>query len=235
MLENQMVSVSLDVDWAPDYILEDVIGLLSKYNIPSTWFVTHSSSIWNELRKSPKDFELGIHPNFLPNSSQGKSITEIVDYLMGIIPEAKIFRTHGFFQYGTLLADLQKLTNINIDSSIFLPEIDHIQPINHLTPNGILKRVPVYWADDYELLKPKISSSFITNIQNPGLKVFNFHPIHIYLNSPSFAFYETVKQQNYSQNLSSYSGFGIRNIFIELLEFLNRKRSIISSLGKIRS
>lgn len=54
-----------------------------------------------------------------------------------------------------------------------------------------------------------------------GVKVFDFHPIHIFLNTESLDRYERTRP--YHQNPSElikhrYKGYGTRNRLIELLE-----------------
>lgn len=223
-IEEPEFLLSFDVDWAPDYVIEDVLKILSHYNQKSSWFVTHSTTLWEYLRKEKNLFELGIHPNFLPGSTQGSSIEEVCNYLMEIVPEAKVFRLHAMFQYGELLSQLNRLTQIKVDSSIFLPEISNITCVKHLTPYGSLLRIPIYWVDDYELLKESISNSIFNKLETPGLKVFIFHPIHIYLNSPDFDYYEKNKTDISVSKNKQFSGYGIRNLFIEFLDYLQKRR-----------
>ena len=56
------------IDWAPDFIIEKVDEILKERNIKATWFVTHKSAYLKNLSKN-RNYELGIHPNFLPNDS----------------------------------------------------------------------------------------------------------------------------------------------------------------------
>ena len=55
--------ITLDIDWAPDFVLESVIEMVTKANVYATWFITHNTPLLETLAQNPK-FELGIHPNF---------------------------------------------------------------------------------------------------------------------------------------------------------------------------
>ena len=52
--------VTIDVDWAPDYILKYCIELLQAKNIQATIFATHRSEIFKDLDEDM--FEVGLHP-----------------------------------------------------------------------------------------------------------------------------------------------------------------------------
>ena len=73
-----MILITLDIDWAPDFIIKKVDEMLKERNIKSTWFVTHKSAHLKNLSKN-RNYELGIHPNFLPNTTQGKTPKEILE------------------------------------------------------------------------------------------------------------------------------------------------------------
>lgn len=226
-------ALSFDVDWAPDYMLKFVLSLLDKHKIKSTWFITHESEIWNYLENDKEYYNMGIHPNLEKNSSQGSTVEEVVCFLLSIVPSAQVFRMHNSFQSGSILSTVQKLSGINMDSSIFLPEIDNITAVNHLTFNGILRRIPVYWADDYEILKPNVARLSHVKLSGAGIKVFNFHPVHIYLNTPTHSYYQRKKDQIKNLTDEPYEGFGVRNIFIDLLKFLEVQKKNIAFIKDI--
>lgn len=95
--------ITLDCNWAPDFVIEDITNRLSDKKIKATWFITNKSPILKKLKKN-KLFELGIHPNFLPNSTQGKNFDQIMKNLKNIIPTAKTIRTHGLLQSTWMLS-----------------------------------------------------------------------------------------------------------------------------------
>jgi len=36
-----MIALTLDIDWAPDWMIEKVAEMLLKYGVKATWFATH--------------------------------------------------------------------------------------------------------------------------------------------------------------------------------------------------
>ena len=46
-----MILITLDIDWAPDFIIKKVDEMLKERNIKSTWFVTHKSAHLKNLSK----------------------------------------------------------------------------------------------------------------------------------------------------------------------------------------
>ena len=65
------VVLTLDTDWAPDFVIDFVAKQLVAYQVRATWFVTHASPAVERLSQHSDLFELGIHPNFLPGSTHG--------------------------------------------------------------------------------------------------------------------------------------------------------------------
>ena len=93
-MEHQVV-ITLDIDWAPDFIVNFVKDILVENNVKATWVVTHNSNHVKELAKIDL-FELGIHPNFSHDSTQGKNVGDILSNLKKIIPNSKsIWKIEG--------------------------------------------------------------------------------------------------------------------------------------------
>ena len=113
-----MILITLDIDWASDFIIQKVDEMLKEKGVKATWFVTHNSAYLDNLSKN-KNYELGIHPNFLPNTTQGKTPKEILEKLKKIVPNAVSIRSHALHQNSHLLS-LYKNHGIKFDSSIFL-------------------------------------------------------------------------------------------------------------------
>ena len=215
------IFLTFDIDWASDGVIRRVAEQLVEAKIKSTWFVTHDSPILDFFRSRKDLFSLGIHPNFLEGTSHGNSEEEILINLMNLVPEAKVMRTHGVYQYGNLLSKIVKLSPISIDSSIFLPEMSNIKPFEHLTPNGSLKRIPIFWADDYELLKNGSDWNPEKYFTQPGFKVFLFHPIHIFLNTSNMDQYNQYKFKKITPNKNKSNG--VNTFFTRLINFINNK------------
>ena len=190
--------LTFDTDWAPDQAINTVADILINKKVRSTWFITHDSTAIKKLKSHPDLFELGIHPNFYANSTQGKTVDQVMRYLLKLLPNAELMRTHGLYQSANLFKSIIGKYNIKGDVSILLPETPFIQP--HVLDlgkrfGGKIVRVPFFWEDDVEMgrKKPRWSLNKISNIKTSGLKIFNFHPIHVYLNTETFDRYEKAK------------------------------------------
>jgi hypothetical protein len=226
-------AITLDIDWAPDFVIDFVAELLIQHNARATWFVTHISPAVERLRQHTQLFELGIHPNFMAGSTHGQTPEAVLDHCMGLVPDAVSMRTHALFQSTPILAKAARLTSIKTDVSLFLPYAVHLQPVRMwFDPEHSLIRVPVYWSDGTEINRPLPgwkTTSLITSADD--VKVFAFHPMHVYLNSPNAQPYQKAKERSSRINVLQpadletliYSGEGDRTFFLKLIQNLSRK------------
>lgn len=223
--------ITLDVDWAPDFIIDEVSSLLRLKGVQSTWFITHRSPSLEKLRKQKDLFEIGLHPNFLSGSTQGSTPEEIISNLQSIAPEAVSMRTHSLVWSSHLLGMCLAGSNLKVDASIFLPQMPSIQPFEHWLGEEYLLRIPTFWADDYQWQKPEPCWDLQALINIKGLKVMCFHPIHIYLNSSDENAYLNLKKdikditklkpdiaKKYIQK-----GKGTKTFFLDLLNHISNQ------------
>src|ERR1700687_1418981 len=122
----QNLIITFDTDWCPDFVIEHVRDLLLKYNVKSTWFVTNESKAIQTLKKN-KLFEIGIHPNFLTNSTHGNDFNSIMTHMKRIAPNAKSIRTHALVE-STLMLSQYKNYGIQNDSTYLLMGKENIEP-----------------------------------------------------------------------------------------------------------
>lgn len=189
-------SIVLDVDWAPDFVIYETAALLKERQIRASWFITHPSPAVEWLKGSPETYELGIHPNFLVNSSQGKTQAEVVDYCLRILPDAVSMRTHAYHQSSMMFDHIGRTTSIENDASVFMPLTRDLHPARYWIGERYLNRFPVFWEEDNELKKPEPHMKFDADLVNsPGLKIFAFHPMLLYLNSASIQSYSIMKNE----------------------------------------
>lgn len=221
--------LTFDCDWAPDFVINDIINLLDAEKIKATFFITNNSQILKKLRGN-KLFEIGIHPNFFPKSTQGSNEDSILNNLKQIVPEAKSIRTHGLFQSTPLVKKFQEY-GIENDLSLFLQNTPNIVP--HYSKFFNLFRFPYFWEDDVAMTE-KSNWSFDDPLYHVnGLKIFNFHPIHVFLNSNNMDNYENLKkeiglEQLNEENIKNYvnqSDIGVKSFFIEIISSLKNKET----------
>jgi ubiquinone/menaquinone biosynthesis C-methylase UbiE len=216
--------LTFDVDWAPDFMIDFVANRLFEAKVRSTWFVTHESKAVERLRRHPELFELGIHPNFLPGSSHGETPKQVLKTCLAMVPEAQSFRTHSLMQSTPLLCEVMQSTQLTIDASLFLPGQSNVGPFRFEWDGHFLLRVPFHWEDDHEMA----SSGPRWNL-GPGPvggSVFNFHPIHVYLNSQDMQAYASLKARfprvsevdAASADAVVNQGPGTRTVFSEVVD-----------------
>lgn len=230
MMLNDYV-ITIDVDWAPDWAIAEVANILIANNVKATWFITHDSKEIRKLFKYPNIIECGIHPNFQSESTQGKNSNEVLTYLTGIFPHSNTIRTHGLFQSSILLKEIREDFNIMNDVSLCLPETPYIAPheIFFSKTNKGLLRFPYFWEDDFEMYKPEPCFSFKHEKYHvPGLKIFDFHVMHIILNSSDMTNYYNCKEDKDLLELSDVDvqlyineGQGAGTLFREIVHFLS--------------
>ena len=97
-------ALTFDIDWAPDFAILHCLELLDDARCKATFFATHSTPLNQEIVN--RGHNLGIHPNFLPNSSQGSSVQEIISECLSYAPDAWCMRTHALVQSSPLLHEI---------------------------------------------------------------------------------------------------------------------------------
>jgi hypothetical protein len=186
--------LTFDVDWASDEVIADTLDLVEAAEVEATWFTTHHTPLLERIRANPK-FELGIHPNFnfllAGDPRNGATAEEVVDRLMAIVPEARSVRSHSLVQGGRLF-ELFRAKGLTHDSNAFLPEQSGIALRPWVDWFGIV-RVPYFWEDDFWC--DSAQGSPIEALESrAGLRGYDFHPIHVYLNTERLQRYEDARE-----------------------------------------
>jgi hypothetical protein len=194
--------ITFDVDWAPEWCVRQCLELCCQYGVKATFFATHPLPLLDSIAQHP-DFELGIHPNFSPHSTQGKNFIEILDYCCALVDKPLSLRAHRLCISQPVYAYIaQNLPTIQNDSSLLAAAADNCLP--YLAHYGAearpLLHIPIHWEDDVAMLNPSRLDDSLEKIKN--LSVFNFHPIHVALNSHNSALYNRLKTEKV---LSEYS------------------------------
>ncbi len=228
-----MIVFTSDIDWAPEEVIADTINLFETYGVRCTFFSTHHSI---ELTKCNKNlFETGIHPNFNPilNGQSDKRAVDIVDEIMDIHPEAQGVRSHSMLQSTELL---QMFTDKKLlyDANHFLPYQSGLKPIKLWTG---LVRIPYNWEDDVHWTYGYSFDDSGMNLEDEDLVVFDFHPIHIYLNTENKYRYNEAKR--HYQDAKALLEFrntevvGTRDLLISLLSYCKHNNLTTRKLADI--
>jgi hypothetical protein len=216
--------ITFDVDWAHDEVLFDLYSLVKSYDIQTTWMITHKSDFLKVLEKCSK-CEIGIHPNFnfllSGDSRLGKTAEEVVSRMMNLVPSSKVVRSHSVCQ-SSRISQLFWESGIRYESNDYIPasEILALKPWH--IEIGITK-VPYFFSDELACIKQTPSIPVLCD--RLGLKVFDFHPIHVFLNTESLDRYEKTRSlhQNPKELIKyRYEGYGTRTRLIELIELCKK-------------
>ncbi|MEN5089164.1 hypothetical protein ABE458_00535 [Pseudomonas protegens] len=182
--------VTFDIDWAPDSSIELCLEILKSKNVKATFFTTHETDLNSEIER--QGHNLGIHPNFLPGSSQGANTHEIITTCLKYAPNATTMRTHALVQSSPMLYQIFKeFPQLKLDASILMHKAKHVERFNWNFDGVSFDRINYNWEDDAEFSNPNFdwSKEFF-----PGeISIYDFHPIHIHLNSCSNDHYRNLK------------------------------------------
>ena len=227
----QQFAVTLDTDWAPDSAIDLAAELLVQHRVKATWFVTHASPAIARLREHPDLFEIGIHPNFLANSSHGPTLEDVLDFCMALVPDALSVRTHALWQSTPMYDLLLNRTPIRVDATLLLSHANYAEAVEYQWSGKTLLRIPYVWEDDVEMLRDQPAWDLPSLLHGRGLRVFDFHPIHVALNSADMAPYTQLKRtikplQNATLDdlhAKAHTGEGARTAFVALLAHLGAR------------
>jgi polysaccharide deactylase WbmS-like protein len=179
-----MIAITVDVDWAPDSVVEDTVELIEDAGVRMTLFATHA----NALVTNTKAHEIGVHPNFLPLPFKG--CKKELDRLLALYPQSKGVRCHSYHQNSRIL-DLFVERGLIYDSNVVMFQCDRIELFRHW--NGLI-RVPVFWEDDVNCIA---GESWVPTmpavLDTDAVYVFNFHPVHVFLNTETLRRYESAR------------------------------------------
>lgn len=212
------IFLTFDIDWCGDEVLAYVLDILESYNIKATFFVTHKTKLLKRMRDN-QNIELGIHPNFnfLLNGDfrQGKNAKEVIRHYKKYVEDAVSYRSHSLTQSGFIYPFFEE-EGFVYDCNTFIPSCGAVLfPYKHTKQ---LIRVPHFFEDDVrELYDMDCNISKYMNYN--GIKVFDFHPIHIFLNTEKIERYNDSK--NYFNQLKKHTNnntYGTQNFLTDLIE-----------------
>lgn len=225
-----IICITFDMDWASEETLKDTMNIISEYGFPTTFFVTHYSKIiFDKINR--KIIHGGIYPNFLKNSSHGKNMMDIIEHCTKLLPDANCFRCHKYFDSDDVTQELYQ-RGFKYDSNL-CTNLDRVEPFVH--KSGLV-RFPVFFEDGTFLLHNNTLSfkDFERRVfKEPGLYIFNFHPMQLVINSPDFKYMKKIKEsvsKDTWKNLThkelehiAFKGKGIRSFTLELFNYIKRE------------
>ena len=141
-----MIHLTFDQDWAPAWATESLHDALAAAGQRGTLFVTQGCPSLGTLRAAGC-MELGWHPNFLPGSSHGATVAEVLDTMQGLVPEAVGARAHGLMR-GTSILLAYRERGLRYDAADIHDGVPGLAPFESWTG---MTRLPIWFEDDVHL------------------------------------------------------------------------------------
>jgi hypothetical protein len=191
------IYLTFDTDWADEAVLRDTIDVLDSRGVAATVFATHASPLLAELAGHPR-IEVGLHPNFNPLLDGGSGATDagrVLGDLHDLFPAAVSVRSHSLVQ-SSALQYLFARRGLTHEANQFVPSWSGITCRPYREISGLI-RVPYFWEDDVHVMA--MAGGLVTDwdagalLAGPGLKMFDFHPIHVFLNTERMERYESTR------------------------------------------
>jgi hypothetical protein len=240
-----LICLTIDVEWANPEVFADIVQLLDDRGLRATFFCTHSGI-------NVSGHERALHPNFRRRGdtlrwlqdSTGSALgqwtdTEIYQYVVEsthiFCPEAVGVRAHSLF-YDSELLPIYRQKGLEYDSTYFLPMKFGLNPV--WKENDILE-IPIYYSDHFDLIE-QVSGFRLEGLKldQPGMKVFDFHPNMVFINASTNAQYLDSKPyyRDYDRLLKlRYPGRGVRTLFLELLNFIATQQLPTGTLAEVNA
>ena len=232
------VAVTIDLDWACEPAVEDLLGWLSRRAIPATVFATHRSPTVESLMPQ---LEVGLHPFFDPTSSHGSTLADTIAYVLGLPHNLAAYRCHRFVDSNPIRAAMVEAgmtvcSNVCTDLEIIRPFRDRF---------GLLE-VPIFMEDGGYLHSRRPLDSTVAieaTLAGAGLKLLALHPMHFAVNTPKFSYMEGIKRSRSREawraldgrdlKQLSWTGRGIRDLVIDVFEACMRLGVTFTTLGRV--
>ena len=239
--EQPVFCFTSDIDWASEAVLEQFFAQLPADMLKLTTFVTHRSEVIEREFKLGH-IQRGIHPNFLPGSSQGNSFREVIETCVALAPEATCTRSHRAFDVTDTTHMLKNEFNFKCCSNTITTLAPRISPY---WLESQLLQIPVF-LEEGSFLYNQLGLSvkpFLKHFTSPGLKVISFHPINMVFNTPYIAWMRQIKDSLSREEFNNISSEmiaqkrnnerGAFNLIGEIIELTQQKQYPILSIEEI--
>jgi hypothetical protein len=231
-----MISLTFDSDWISNSQLE-TLALHETIPGSGTFFCTEHYEYFDKHKEM---FEVSIHPTFDDFSKMHDLISDMRN---AINPECTGFRAHSL-AYTQMLGIYLNKNGFNYVSQATYLNKTGLTPYRH--PWGIWE-FPIYYMDSMDVTFSENWPDFFYKPFNPDiidnavkaddneLFVFDFHPIHLLLNTPDRMYYAKMKAKG-AENLDesdAYPHYGIRDFYVDLVKAMKNKGIESKSLIEI--
>ncbi|MBI3271857.1 MAG: hypothetical protein HYZ53_22890 [Planctomycetes bacterium] len=221
-----MICLTFDLQDCPEPLIQHALGLCDRVPGKLTFFCSHKSALLGD--RSPR-WEVALLPCVEPGEDPAAAVKRVAAEL----PMAAGLRAAGFLHGERVMEAL---------SSCGLRYASNTTPLyqSPLAPYALPwggYELPVFYVDTLDFLHaehwpgstPAFDPTLLHRASKPGsLYIFDFHPVHLLLNTPNLAFYLANKAQVaglVTSPLSPFLGRGTRTFFLELVETLRESNS----------
>ena len=219
-----MIALTLDTDWAPVELVRDAVELIRSRGCKVTVFCTDRLDIEAD--------EIALHPNFTDLTDLETPIRALKE----IYPEARGLRSHALF-FTERFRPLYEQFDIAYDANA-MQYLAAESRVTRIARNTV--SIPLFFMDRFHMEMDRDAARRWRldrlPLARPGLKVFDFHPIHLFLNTPSVAWYERAKPHYHNpEQLRQHvaEGPGARRLLIELLDWIGANHRPTYTLSEI--
>lgn len=240
-----LICLTIDVEWAAPEVLADLVNLVNERKVRATFFCTHGGI-------EVPGHERALHPNFRRHGDTLRQLrqrvgpvldswtdTEIYRYVIRttqtFCPEAVGVRAHSLL-YDPDVLPVYHQVGLKYDSSYFLPITPYLTPV---WKEFEILEIPIYYMDHFDLIQQATDFRLEgLHLNQPGLKVFDFHPNIIFINASTTVHYLDSKPfyHDYKQLLKRrHPGRGVRTLFLELLDFLATQQIPTATLADLNT
>ena len=214
--------VTIDLDWASEIVIEETMDWFSQNKIPVTVFATHESKAIVERMDA---IDVGLHPYFSPNSSQGSNPEEIIENLSQISTNIPVYRSHRFLDSNQIRENMAKM-GMRASSNV-CTDLDPVAPFIH---RSRMLEIPITFEDG-NFLERKYNldscGEIIELISKCDIFVIAIHPMHFVLNTPHYQWMRDIKDSTTRISWNNmtcdevaklrHSGWGIASFVKQLL------------------
>jgi len=211
--------LTMDTDWCTEEVLEYALNLFRARRLPCTVFAAGAYAALQQREEAM--LEIGLHPNF--NGAAQEQYEQRLATLLRLYPEAAGVASHAMTS-NTPLLNLFKHHGLRYDRNILRYRDAAAQAFVYY--NGLL-RLPVFWEDDiWFTVEPGARFSVKLLERDRFRLIFNFHPIHLFMNTASTGHYHAFKpHQHQPQKLAQHrrTDYGALSFFEDLTAYIQKE------------
>jgi hypothetical protein len=220
-----MIALTIDTDWASEELVRQTVEMIHAYGCKVTAFCTDALSTEAD--------EVALHPNFVD-----LDLETPIRHLKDVFPNAIGMRSHSLFftERFRPIYDAQKLI-YDSNAIQYLRRGIRCAAISTLTMS-----IPIYFMDRFhlEMAAAKADRFSVSQFDwdDDGLKVFDFHPIHVAMNTSSVEWYE--RHKIHYHNLDRLRecvapGEGICTLLEKLLSYIRAQGMKTYTMSEVES